>query len=363
MKILVLIREYPPYACGGMGRVVCYLEDFCRRNNWPLTIIANQPGWRVTREDKGAIVIYRVPTLGATFLTKLPTYCFFASLLVNRLAREHDLIYSVSSPFFAKTKIPLVAHFQGTRFGEYLACKKLKKPLHALLNKLYVFFDRLILEKAGGVIVLSPAMLSEINNSGRFDKKAEIVPNGVDTKLFCPAGPRSFDQEEKTVLYAGRLDLRKGVDTLLSAFRQMRPGIKARLVIAGGGSQEKRLRGLARSLGIAADFLGKVDLQKLPALYNKADLLVMPSLYEPFGLVVLEAMACATPVIVSNVCPDFGVPRFAAGNSADLAKAMSEVLGSPARQREISEAGYQSSRDYSWDKVIEKLIGYLKQFA
>jgi glycosyltransferase involved in cell wall biosynthesis len=363
MKILVLIREYPPYARGGMGRVVSHLEDFCRSNNWGLTIIANKPGWGIDVENRGTTVVYRVPTLGTTFLTKLPTYCFFASRLVNRLVKDHDLIYSVSSPFSAKTRVPLVVHFQGTRYGEYLACKKLKKPVHAFLNKLYVFFDKIVLEKAAGIIVLSRDMLVEIENSGRFDKKPQIISNGVDIGLFCPFGQRKFDDKEKTVLYVGRLDLRKGIDTLLSAFGEVSRNVKSRLLIVGEGREKERLQKMVERLSLNVKFLGAIPHNDLPAIYNDADLFVLPSLYEGISLAALEAASCGTPVIMSDACVGLGLSKFKAGDSNSLAKIMSEYLPSSRKLDYLSALSLRVSRDYDWGRIIPRIAVYLESFV
>ena len=106
------------------------------------TVIGNQPVLGISRETMDNVTIYRVPTLGSTFLTKLPSFSYYASKLVAQLQESHDLIYSVSSPFSCEVKKPFIVHFQSTRYGEYLACKELKKPSYAFLNKLYIPFDR-----------------------------------------------------------------------------------------------------------------------------------------------------------------------------------------------------------------------------
>ena len=93
MRILIVNREYPPYAWGGMGRVVEYIERFSAPENMHVTIISNHPRLSITKEIKsGNVTVYRVPTLGKTFLTKVPSFDFFASRLVSKLQNNHDLI-------------------------------------------------------------------------------------------------------------------------------------------------------------------------------------------------------------------------------------------------------------------------------
>jgi glycosyltransferase involved in cell wall biosynthesis len=117
----------------------------------------------------------------------------------------------------------------------------------------------------------------------------------------------------------------------------------------------------ARPLGRRVRFLGKVDEGDLPALYNLATVVACPSLIEGFGLPVLEAMACGTPV----VCSDIPVFREVAGNAAayaqpsdrhDWAARLDEVLGSPARREHLSQLGLKRSASYTWRRAAEALI-------
>lgn len=362
MKILVLTREYPPYAQGGMGRVVQYMAKFSSQYGLELTIIANNPFLKISRKTEDGIVIYRVPALGSTFLTKLPTFSFFASQLVSKLQDDFDMVYSNSSPIFCKLKPPLVVHFQGSRYGEYIGCKLAGQSLYSFLNRAYVPFERGLISKAGGIIALSENMVSELNKIEKIRKEIEIIPNGVDVQLFKPLSMRLFNSPVKNILYVGRLDLRKGIDILLRAFKQASEKVKARLIIAGSGREEPKLKRLAQSLTIPVDFLGRVPYENLPHLYNKADLCVLPSLYEGFPLVVLEAMACATPTIISSACPDLGIPRFEKNNAENLKEVLCEYLGSDEKLKLLSEKCLQVSQEYSWTKIIPRIVNFINKF-
>ena len=123
MKVLVVTREYPPYDWGGMGKVVEHIANCSSQYGVEFTIIANHPKLNISKEIKNNVTIYRVPTLGSTFLTKVPSFSYYASMLVSKLQKQFDLIYSCSSPVYCKIKRPFIVHFQGTRYGEYLACR------------------------------------------------------------------------------------------------------------------------------------------------------------------------------------------------------------------------------------------------
>jgi D-inositol-3-phosphate glycosyltransferase len=116
-----------------------------------------------------------------------------------------------------------------------------------------------------------------------------------------------FDPAEKLLLYVGRLEPQKGIERLLAAISHLKHLSKIKLAVIGGDGHHEpefqRLLQLSKELDIRDKvfFAGRVDQQNLPAYYNAADLLVVPSHHESFGLVALEALACGTPVVASDV--------------------------------------------------------------
>jgi glycosyltransferase involved in cell wall biosynthesis len=112
-------------------------------------------------------------------------------------------------------------------------------------------------------------------------------------------------------------------------------------------------------------FMGFVPEDELPALYNGADLFVFPSLYEGFGLPVLEAMACGTPVITSNVS---SLPEVA-GNAAllvdpynvdELADAMRRILSDPALAADLRARGLERAQQFSWERTAQETLAVYK---
>jgi D-inositol-3-phosphate glycosyltransferase len=143
--------------------------------------------------------------------------------------------------------------------------------------------------------------------------RMQVIPCGVDLNLFRP-GDQAYarrqlgiDSEEKLLLYVGRLEPEKGIERLLASVGHLKhlTGIKL-IVIGGDGRHEpefRRLLQFSEKLGIQHKvfFAGRVDQEDLPPYYSAADLLVVPSHHESFGLVALEALACGTPVVASDV--------------------------------------------------------------
>jgi glycosyltransferase involved in cell wall biosynthesis len=132
-----------------------------------------------------------------------------------------------------------------------------------------------------------------------------VISNGVDTARFHPGGAPATDARgprPPTLLYVGRLDLDKGVDTLLQAMPYVLHTHPARLVLCGRGVSEPALRRLAAGLGLgqAVRFRGFVSDDELPAVYRAATLFVMPSVHELQSIATLEALASGLPAVVAD---------------------------------------------------------------
>jgi len=178
--------------------------------------------------------------------------------------------------------------------------------------------EKEVLEKANSVVATSPEeqetfrkLVSEIGD-------IQVISGGTDISNFrLLSKPEArlklgFSQTEHIVLYVGRFDPRKGIETLVNACAicQSRYSGNFRLVIAGGtdphledGREEEKIKHLVRESGLTEQtlFTGHLGHDILPYYYAAADVCVVPSHYEPFGLVAVEAMACGTPVVASNV--------------------------------------------------------------
>ncbi len=192
---------------------------------------------------------------------------------------------------------------------------------------------------------------------GRVRVIPYAAPPGFDPpdRPADPTGPPYF-------LFVGNLEPRKNLARALRAFARIAPSLPDhRFVIAGapGWKYEDVMREVARP-----DLVGRVDLRgyvaenALPALYRNATAFVYPSLYEGFGLPVIEAMACGTPVLTSNVA---ALPELAEGaavlvdplDEAALADAM-HALGTDAGLRaRLRAAGPARAARYSWERTCD----------
>ena len=182
-----------------------------------------------------------------------------------------------------------------------------------------------ILEQAHCVVATSPQELEDFRNLVSPHGKVEIIPCGADVSNFHPISKTEarknlgIDAKDKILLYVGRFDRRKGIETLVRATAQLRSQLELgagldpqhlKLLIVGGsdpreadGAERRRIEEIVAELdlGIHTEFVGMVGHDRLPLYYTAADVCVIPSHYEPFGLVAIEAMACGTPVVASAV--------------------------------------------------------------
>ena len=187
-----------------------------------------------------------------------------------------------------------------------------------------------------------------------------IKDNGLRRKIY-----QQYQLPEKFILYVGLVEPRKNLPLLIRSFRTLvEEGFSHRLVIAGRlGWMYQEVFKQIETLGLEdrIKFTGYVPRQNLPIVYNLAELFVYPTLYEGFGLPVLEAMACGTPVVTSNIS---SLPEIVGnagilvtpGEESALAEAMVKVLSDPKMQENLAEKGIIRSKDFSWKRTAKETL-------
>ncbi|NEU76040.1 glycosyltransferase family 1 protein [Hassallia byssoidea VB512170] len=240
--------------------------------------------------------------------------------------------------------------------------------------------EKEVLETAERIVATSPQekqhMRSLVSTKGSID----IIPCGTDIQRFGSIDRQTarlqlgIDPEAQVVLYVGRFDPRKGIETLVRAVAESKLRGKENLqLIIGGGStpgnsdriERDRIESIVKELGISdiTTFPGRLSQEILPTYYAAADVCVVPSHYEPFGLVAIEAMACSTPVVASDVgglqftvvsqetgllVPPQDVAAFAAAIDRIIVNAeWRDELGKAGRKRVVSK--------FSWDAIAAQL--------
>jgi phosphatidyl-myo-inositol alpha-mannosyltransferase len=202
---------------------------------------------------------------------------------------------------------------------------------------------------------------------GEFD----IIPNGVDLNVFNPdVSPLEEYQDGKiNILFIGRLEKRKGVGYLLSAFRRLKKEMpNTRLIIAGPGT---RLRGKyehwVKTWKVDdVVFAGMVPYQDLPRYYRTADIFCAPAItQESFGIVLLEAMAMGKPIVATNIEGYASVVSHGQEawlvrpkDSRKLSDALAMLIRDEKLRKEMGARGLVKAREYSWERVAERVEAY-----
>lgn len=241
--------------------------------------------------------------------------------------------------------------------------------------------EQQILEQADRIVATSPQEVEHLRSLISPNGVIDVIPAGTDIETFHAipkAEARSqlgFNPDEAIVLYVGRFDPRKGIETLVQSFAKLKaecPTRALRLVLVGGsepdhadGQERSRIESLVQELGLVehTQFVGQVGHDRLPLYYTAADVCVIPSHYEPFGLVAIEAMACGIPVVASDV----GGLKFTVipGETGWLvppkevegfATAIKRVLADPVMGQKMSrQASLRVQQNFSWTGVAIQL--------
>jgi D-inositol-3-phosphate glycosyltransferase len=205
-------------------------------------------------------------------------------------------------------------------------------------------------------------------------EKISVIPCGVNLDLFKPSDRSAARKklgwdEEKTMLFVGRIEKLKGIDLIIQSMAFLKH-INPRLIIAGEDGNRpgeiEKLKNLAANLNLSSrvSFAGLVDYVKLPDYYNAADVCVFPSYYESFGLVPLESLACGTPVVATDVGDLRNIIRqgetgFVIKNAdpRKLAEKIEIILADTENFRLKAGAIHSSISGLGWEKIAAAVSG------
>jgi glycosyltransferase involved in cell wall biosynthesis len=248
--------------------------------------------------------------------------------------------------------------------------------------------EKTCLETVDRVVATSPQEEEHMRSLVSTRGAIEMVPCGTDIeRLGSIERPAAREQlgippEAKVVLYVGRFDRRKGIETLVRAIAKSKLQGQAdlRLIIGGGyrpgetdGIECDRIKGIVKELGLEAitTFPGRLTESELPIYYAAANICVVPSHYEPFGLVAIEAMACRTPVVASKVgglqftvVPEITGLLVPPQDEDGFAQAIDRILSDPAWGAQLGQMGRQRVEiALSWDSVASRLGNLYKKLS
>jgi starch synthase len=365
VNVALLTREYPPEVYGGAGVHVEYLARELR-DLVSLTVhcqgadradaIAHRP-WDLLENANAALQIVSTDLSMAAAIAGadvVHSHTWYTNLAGHVAA----ILYGVPHVLTVHSLEPL-RPWKAEQLGGGYALSS--------------WCERVAVESAAAVIAVSSGMRADVlaTYPSLAPERVHVIRNGIDTDEYAPDAATAvldkhqIDPGRPTVAYVGRVTRQKGLPVLLRAAELLDPQVQ--LVLCAGQADTPELG--AEVTGLVAHLResrsGVVWLNEmLPKpeviqILSHATVFACPSLYEPLGIVNLEAMACGTPVVGSNVG---GIPEVVLdaqtgllvppGDHIRLAEALNSLLGDPARAAAMGELGRQHvGAEFSWASI------------
>lgn len=373
----MLTWEYPPRVVGGIARVVHDLSHRLIKDGHEVTVVTYKEGNVEDFEDDNGVKVYRVnnyminPNNFIDWIMQLNFNLISkATEIINKegpfdVIHAHDWLVAYAAKTLKDSfKIPIIATIHATEAGR-------NSGIHDEVQRYINDTEWMLTYESTEVIVNSNYMKNELQRLfGLPYEKINVVPNGVNLNLYNGVEKdynfrRQYAADnEKIILYVGRLVYEKGIQNLIAAMPKVLNGYHdSKLIIAGKGGMIDELRDEVRRLNIENKvyFTGYLNLNQVTKMYKCADVAVFPSTYEPFGVVALEGMLSGTPVVVSDVGGlneivqhrENGMKSYA-GNPNSIADSILELLYNPGLGAEVSRAAKAKVKaQYNWNKIAQ----------
>jgi D-inositol-3-phosphate glycosyltransferase len=320
----------------GVGGMNVYLKELCSRlTDFPdtevdiFTRIQNPEIRGIRKRDAALRVVHLKGGPEQTFDRRklcgyLPEFAYNLERFMIEEDKPYDLIYShywlsgvVGVWMKQRFDLPLIHTFHTLAFLKNRAVGGLENT-----NRIQAEQD-LVLDADKILSTSTEEKYNLIQETGVHPGNIDVIYPGIDQELFHPVKDKSVFAEtgcrkrDHILLYVGRIEPVKGLMSVIDAFDIMKKKKsplfdRLKLVVIGGGERSRdfaknseviRIQRAVREkrIGSHVVFLGSKNQSELKKYYSAADALIVPSLYESFGLVVLEALACGTPVVVSQI--------------------------------------------------------------
>jgi len=379
MRVAMMTREYPPEVYGGAGVHVtelvaqlgrlCAVDVHCMGAPRPGAFV-HQPDPRLQSANAALSTLSSdlMMANAASAATVVHSHTWYTGLAGHLAA----LLYDIPHVLTAHSLEPMRPWKAEQLGGGY---------------RISTWVEHTAVLAAHAVIAVSSAMREDILRvyPALDPGRVHVIRNGIDTDVWYPAGPMrsgsvlaelGVDPGRPIVAFVGRITRQKGVAHLVAAAHRFRPD--AQLVLCAGAPDTPEIADEVRTAvaGLARNRTGvfwireMLPIGELREILTAADVFACPSVYEPLGIVNLEAMACATAVVASDVG---GIPEVVSdgvtgslvhydagdpvGYQTRLAGAVNELIADSEKAKRYGLAGRQRCMaEFSWARVAEQTL-------
>ena len=379
MRVAMMTREYPPEVYGGAGvhvtelvavlRRLCEVDVHCMgAPRLGAFVHQPDPALRGANPALSTLSADLVMANAASEATVVHSHTWYTGLAGHLAA----LLYGIPHVLTAHSLEPLRPWKAEQLGGGY---------------RVSSWVERTAIEAADAVIAVSSGMREDVLSTyGALDPaRVHVVRNGIDTEVWYPTGPTpgesvleelGVDREKPLVAFVGRITRQKGVAHLVAAAHRFSPDLQ--LVLCAGAPDTPEIaaevtdavQNLSRERTGVFWVREMLPIGKIREILSAATVFVCPSVYEPLGIVNLEAMACATAVVASDVG---GIPEVVANgetgllvhyDAADpcgfetrLADAVNTLAADPEKAERFGKAGRERCIDeFSWARIAEQTL-------
>ncbi len=379
LNIAIVCDPITDYVAGSFVSALRFAELLKDRGHKVIFIAAKSPNTSSCTDHYKGIKAYRFSSVLLPKTEKQLYISFPTEKKIKKILQDeqidilHNIIPTPSSIVATKVAksldIKIVTHSHSQPENIFLHLPKLMPK--GILNKAFYKFMYWLYKQADAIIYpteFAKKLFLDINSKMRN----EVISNGVDISRFKLTDSGSFfdkfdlNKKNKHILFVGRFHPEKSIDTLIKAMPLiLKKYSQVHLILAGSGHQEAQMQNLAKKLDLTRyiTFCGRISDEDLVSAYNIADIFVLPSLAELEGMVVLEAMACAKPILVADAkdsASTYFVENngflFRARDSSDLAEKALQILQNDELAKRMSEKSLVLSKEYDINRCVDKLL-------
>ncbi|QZH67868.1 glycogen synthase [Mycolicibacterium farcinogenes] len=379
MRVAMMTREYPPEVYGGAGvhvtelvaqlRQLCDVDVHCMGAPREGAFVAQpDPALRGANAALSTLSADLNMVNSAAAATVVHSHTWYAGMAGHLTG----LLYDIPHVLTAHSLEPLRPWKAEQLGGGY---------------RVSSWVERTAIEAADAVIAVSSGMRDDVLHTypALDPNRVHVVRNGIDTDVWYPAAPSDQDSvlaelgvdlSRPIVAFVGRITRQKGVAHLVAAAHRFSPEVQ--LVLCAGAPDTPEIAAevssavaeLARARTGVFWVREMLPINKIREILSAATVFVCPSVYEPLGIVNLEAMACSTPVVASDVG---GIPEVVADHQTGLlvhydatdprffemrlADAVNALVAEPDTARRYGEAGRQRCiAEFSWAHIAEQTL-------